>query len=122
VILSSGYGYGAASINYGGLPKDIDEIMKNACPIVASYGALDRTLKGSADRLELLLEKHQIDHDVMEYPDTDHAFINDHDPKEVPLFIEVISFVFGGGAHHPESAKHARQRIVAFFNKHLKEK
>ena len=45
----------AASVNYGGLPKNTDEFLKQACPIVASYGAKDRTLKGAAARLEGIL-------------------------------------------------------------------
>ena len=53
VILSAGYGFDAASVNYGAsLPKDADELLKNTCPIVASYGALDRFSKGVPEQLE----------------------------------------------------------------------
>ena len=121
VILSAGYGYDVASINYGGsLPKDAEVMLEHACPIVASYGALDRSTKGTPERLEQILNRYQIDHDIKEYENTDHAFMNDHDPKEVPLFLEFIAFAFGGGAFHPESSKAARKRIISFFEKHLK--
>jgi len=43
LILSAGFGFDSASINYGGLPKNATELLKKACPIVASYGELDRT-------------------------------------------------------------------------------
>jgi carboxymethylenebutenolidase len=111
--------FDAASVNYGGLPKNYDEFFKQACPIVASYGAKDRTLKGAAARLEGILTAAGVDHDVKEYPETDHAFMNDHAADRIPWFIQVISFVFGGGEYNPESAQDARRRIIAFFARHL---
>jgi carboxymethylenebutenolidase len=121
LLLSSGYDFDTASVNYGGtLPKDAEEYLKNACPIVASYGKLDRGSKGVAVKLEKILEQHGIEHDVKEYEDTDHAFMNDHDPKEVPLFIKFIAYAFGGGEYHDESCQDARKRIIAFFDKQLK--
>lgn len=120
VILSAGYGFDAAGVNYGGLPDDAEELLKNACPIVAGFGELDRYLKGTAADLKDILTKHGIDHDVKEYKNTDHAFMNDHDPKEIPLFIKIFSFVFGGGEYHAESAEDSRRRIIAFFDRYLK--
>lgn len=113
-------GFSAASVNYGSLPKNAEEFLKQSCPIVASYGALDRTLKGAAAQLEEVLVAAGVDHDVKEYPDTDHAFMNDHSEDKVPFFLNVIAIVFGGGAYHPESTADARKRILAFFDKHLK--
>jgi carboxymethylenebutenolidase len=111
--------FDAASVNYGGLPKDPDEFLKQACPIVASYGAKDRTLKGAAARLEAILTAAGIDHDVKEYPETDHAFMNDHAADKIPMLIQVIAFVFGGGEYNAESTQDARRRIIAFFDRHL---
>ena len=119
IILSAGFGFDSASINYGGLPKNAETLLAKACPIVASYGALDRTLKGTAHRLETLLTDLDVDHDIKEYPHTDHAFMNDHDPEEIPLFIKVFAYVVGGGAYHDESTQDARKRILAFFNRYL---
>lgn len=112
--------FSAASVNYGGLPKNADEFLKQACPIVASYGAKDRTLKGAAARLEGILTAAGIDHDVKEYPETDHAFMNDHSADRIPFLIQVISFLFGGGEFNPASAEDARRRVIAFFDRHLK--
>ena len=81
--------FSAASVNYGGLPKNADEFLKQACPIVASYGAKDRTLKGAGARLEGILTAAGIDHDVKEYPETDHAFMNDHSADKIPFLIQV---------------------------------
>jgi carboxymethylenebutenolidase len=112
--------FSAASVNYGGLPKNADDFLKQACPIVASYGARDRTLKGAAARLEGILAAAGIDHDVKEYPETDHAFMNDHSADKIPFLIQVVSFLFGGGEFNPASAQDSRRRISAFFDRHLK--
>jgi carboxymethylenebutenolidase len=120
LLLAPRGGFSVASVNYGSLPKNVDDFFQLSCPIVASYGALDRTLKGAAARLEQALTAAGVDHDVKEYPDTDHAFMNDHAKDDVPFFIHVISFVFGGGAYHPESARDSQQRILTFFDKHLR--
>jgi carboxymethylenebutenolidase len=112
--------FSAASVNYGALPKNADEFLKQACPIVASYGAKDRTLKGAAARLEGILTAAGIDHDVKEYPEADHAFMNDHSADKIPFLIQVISFVFGGGEFNPSAAQDSRRRIIAFFDRHLK--
>lgn len=112
--------FSAASVNYGGLPKNADEFLEQACPIVASYGARDRTLKGAAARLEGILTAANIDHDIKEYPETDHAFMNDHSADRIPFLIQVISVLFGGGEYNAASAQDARKRIIAFFDRHLK--
>jgi carboxymethylenebutenolidase len=52
IILSAGYGFDSTKVNYGSLTKNAYEELKNACPIVESYGAKDRKLKGTADRLK----------------------------------------------------------------------
>ena len=45
--------------------------------------------------------------------------MNDHSADKIPLLIQVISFVFGGGEYNAESAQDARRRIIAFFDRHL---
>ncbi len=112
--------FSAASVNYGALPKNADEFLKQACPIVASYGAKDRTLKGAAARLEGMLTTAGINHDVKEYAEADHAFMNDHSADKIPLLIHVISFLFGGGEFDPSAAQDSRRRIITFFDRHLK--
>lgn len=119
LVLAPRGDYDVASVNYGNLPKDPETFLQGACPIVASYGALDRTLKGAAPKLENALTAADVPHDVKEYPDTDHAFMNDHSEDKIPFIIHVIAFLFGGGAYHPESAKDAQKRVLAFFETHL---
>lgn len=57
-------------------------------------------------------------HDVKEYPDAGHSFMNDHDPADVPWFMTAITRL-AGSAYHEPSARDARHRITAFFGEHL---
>jgi carboxymethylenebutenolidase len=118
LLLAPGHGYSASSVNYGNLPKDAENFLAGACPIVGSYGAKDRTLRGAAARLELALTANGVDHDVKEYPDAGHSFLNDHDPAAAPFLFVVLAKIIWAKYHEP-SALDARRRIVSFFNTHL---
>jgi carboxymethylenebutenolidase len=115
LLLAPGHGFSASSVNYGGrLPKDAANFLAAACPIVGSYGAKDRWNRGVAAQLDRILSAASIDHDVKEYPDAGHSFLNDH---HTVLFR--MMKVIGVGYDEP-SAQDARRRIVSFFNAHLK--
>ena len=47
-LLAATRGFDASSVNYGMLPDEPDVALAGACPVVASYGAKDRGLKGAA--------------------------------------------------------------------------
>jgi carboxymethylenebutenolidase len=115
LLLAPGHGFAASSVNYGKVPKDAESFLAGACPIVASFGAKDRTLRGAADRLEGALTADGVDHDVKEYPDVGHSFLNDHDSG----FVAVVGRLMGSD-HHEPSANDARARIVSFFDAHLR--
>jgi carboxymethylenebutenolidase len=135
LLLAPRGGFGAASANYGLLPKDPGEYLRGSCPIVGSYGARDRTLRGAAAKLAGALEAAGVDHDVKEYPQAGHGFLNDHPgtiatlrgaqgpdaplPRVLAVFSGLLSPVMGLGYHEP-SAADARARIIAFFDRHLK--
>ncbi len=119
LMLAPGHGYAASSVNYGGVPKDAERLLAGACPVVASYGAHDRSLKDEGPRLERALERNGVAHDVKVYPDAGHAFLNDHDDDAVPLIFRCLNRSVSGG-YHEASARDARLRIVAFFDTHLR--
>ena len=121
LMLAPGHGFAASSVNYGAVPKDAYQgsFLTQACPIVGSYGAKDRTLRGAAGRLDRALTTVGVDHDVKEYPGAGHGFLNDHDPADVPKVFAVMGRLTATGYHGP-SANDARQRILAFFATHLK--
>ena len=54
-LLMAARGFDAAAPNYGPLPKDPEQVLAGACPVVASYGARDRGLPGAAATLEGVL-------------------------------------------------------------------
>jgi len=118
LLLAPDRGFSASSVNYGTLPKDAETLLAGACPIVGSYGAKDRTLRGAADRLERILSERGVEHDVKQYPDAGHGFLNDHDPAEMPKLFVVMSKLARSGYHEP-SAADARRRILSFFHAHL---
>ena len=114
MLLVSGHGFSAASINYGGkLPPDVDNFLKTACPVVGSYGALSKWEQGDADRLEQALQRALVPHDVKEYADAGHSFMNNHG-----AFVFKLLRFTGIGYNEP-AAMDARRRITAFFHKHL---
>lgn len=124
LVLAPDRGFAASSVNYGTASKNVytADFLRNACPVVASYGAKDRALRGAAGRLESALTSVGVDHDVKEYPDAGHEFLNDHEgagDKPPALFAVMGRFASGVG-YHEASAQDARRRIVAFFDRHLK--
>ncbi|TFC49550.1 dienelactone hydrolase family protein [Cryobacterium shii] len=110
-------GFDAASVNYGRLPRDLDDALAGACPVVGSFGGADGSLKGAAAALESALTRLRIPHDVVEYPDAGHAFLNDAESGPVALRF-VLKRILGAGPD-PEAAADAWQRIEAFFGEHL---
>jgi carboxymethylenebutenolidase len=110
-------GYDAAAVNYGQAAKDLDAQLVGSCPIVASFGAKDLSLKGAGTKLEAALTKAGIAHDVKVYPEASHAFMNPTQagPKVLqPLMNTVIGF-----KPRPADAADAWQRIEGFFGEHL---
>lgn len=110
-------GYDAAAVNYGQAAKDLDAQLVGSCPIVASFGAKDLSLKGAGTKLEAALTKAGIAHDVKVYPEASHAFMNPTQagPKVLqPLMNTVIGF-----KPRPADAADAWERIEGFFGEHL---
>jgi carboxymethylenebutenolidase len=114
-LLGAARGFDVAAPNYGLVPDDVGEVLRGACPVVASYGKRDRPFRGAAARLERALEESDVPHDVKEYPHAGHGFMNRHNLG--PL--NVLARVAGVGYHHP-SAEDAWSRILGFFEAHLR--
>ena len=114
LLLAPAHGFDVSSVNYGRVPDDAESLLQGACPIVGSYGGRDRSLKGAAAKLEGVLDKVGVAHDVKEYPDAGHGFLNDHSS----VLFAVMGKLMGAG-YHEASAADARRRVVAFFRAHL---
>lgn len=106
--------FDAAAPNYGMLPRDLAGL-SSSCPMVATYGAKDRTLPGAAAKIEAALAEGDVPRDVKEYPEVGHSFMNDWGfPRPVPVIERVVGFNYS----EPE-AEDAWRRILAFFDEHL---
>lgn len=116
LLLAPGHGFAASSVNYGMVPKDVDTLVRDACPVVGSYGKRDRTLRGAAAKLERALAAAGVVHDVKEYPDAGHSFLNHHEGSRI---MAVSAKLMGGGVDVPDAEADARARIVAFFREQL---
>ena len=123
LLLAPSGGFAVSSVNYGTAPKDAytEGFLDRACPIVGSYGAKDRGMRGAADRLERALMAAGVEHDLKEYPEAGHGFLNDHEGAgdRVPLLFAVLGRL-SGTRYDEASAQDARRRIIAFFDAHLK--
>jgi carboxymethylenebutenolidase len=118
LMLAASGDFQAASVNYGDVPKDAATLLAESCPIVASYGGRDRSLKAAPANLTDALQRAGIAHDVKLYPDAGHGFLNDHDRSETPLWA-IVAGAFAHTAYEESSARDARRRIVAFLDAHL---
>lgn len=135
VLLAAGHGFEASGVNYGTLPRDAEVLLKNACPVVASYGARDRSVGDAPRRLKRILDANGVDNDVKVYPGVGHSFMNNHPgplatlggaagrDAALPRFFTLVSLVSGpliGMGFNERATADARNRIVAFFDGHLK--
>lgn len=116
-LVAATRGFDVASVNYGRLPKEPEVALEGACPIVGSYGGRDKSLPGAARRLETVLTQLRVPHDVKEYPEAGHSFLNDSD-RQSPVMRFTVNRILGVGPS-PEAAADAWGRIEAFFAEHL---
>ena len=113
-LMTANRGFDVSAPNYGHLPKNLDTALSNACAVVASYGARDRTLKGAAAKLEAALTEKGIPHDVKEYPDAGHSFLEQFRVGPLAPLLRVV-----GMGYEAASADDAWLRIRAFLDEHL---
>jgi len=107
----------ASSVNYGVVPKDADALLRGACPVVGSYGARDRFLRGSPRRLDAALARNGVERDVKEYREASHSLLNRHTGRMSMLIDRVTGF----GRTEP-AASDAERRIDAFFDRFVAER
>lgn len=113
-LAAASAGFEASAPYYGQLPEDLS-VLDGACPIVASFGGRDPSLRGAADTLEAALDERDVPHDVKEYPLAGHGFAN-----ELPLGpFNKLARIAGFGYDH-ESSEDAWRRVQSFFAEQLR--
>jgi carboxymethylenebutenolidase len=115
-LLLAARGFDASSVNYGMVPKELDEVLDGACPIVASYGERDGLFK-QVPRLEAGLVTHGVEHDVKTYPTAGHAFLSDAEGG--PVLLRPLMKI-GHVGPDPVAAADAWERIETFFAARLR--
>ncbi|HEY2764414.1 MAG TPA: dienelactone hydrolase family protein [Pseudonocardiaceae bacterium] len=115
-LLAATRGFDVSAPNYGLVPKHAETVLRGACPVVASYGRRDRGMRGAAQQLDRVLTGLGVAHDVKEYPDAGHSFLNRHNSGP----FSVLERVAGLNYHEP-SAEDAWARILRFFHHHLRD-
>lgn len=105
-------------MNYGSVPEDT-ELLRGSCPVVGSWGAKDRRLRGSAARAGAALDALGVPNDIREYPTVGDGFLNalppafrgSHSPLAVAMAVN---------HRDPAAAEDAWRRIFAFFDEHVR--
>jgi carboxymethylenebutenolidase len=115
LLLAGRPGWSAASVNYGQVPDNVASVLADACPLVASYGAKDRTLGDAFEKLQAAVPA-DLDADIKEYPDAGHSFLN---RLAVASPLVPLMKISGVGYHHT-SAADAKRRILTFCDTHLR--
>ena len=114
VLSAPKFDFAASAVNYGEVPKNATETLRGACPIVGSYGKRDLSLRGRAERLERALTELGIPHDVKEYPEPGHSFMNRISLGPLTPALKVTRFHYDHDA-----SEDTWRRILAFFGTHL---
>lgn len=109
------FDFQVSAVNYGEVPDDAAQRLAGACPIVASYGKRDRTLRGRAQKLEAALESLNVAHDVKEYPDAGHCFMNRISTGPLGPLVRYV-----GMNYEHAAAEDAWARISDFFEQNLR--
>jgi Dienelactone hydrolase family len=94
--------------------------LPHGCPVVGSFGGADRSPLGAraGQRLDELLTQFDVPM-TSRYPGVHHRFMNDHAAEDQTLFLRFLARI-SGTRYDKAATVHARRRIVAFFNEHLR--
>ena len=117
-IVMADRGFGASAVNYGRLPKNLDAALQGSCAMVASYGGRDGTLPGVADKLRDGLERAGVEHDVKEYAEAGHSFMN-HSSETAPRWLKPLTGSMNAGFVDTAAAD-AWDRITRLFDAALR--
>ncbi|MGY0237034.1 dienelactone hydrolase family protein [Longispora urticae] len=92
----------AAAPFYGPLPDNANLSGSPDAAVLAVYAALDTRVNASRDAAKAALEKAGLTHEVVTFPDADHAFFNDT-----------------GARYNAAAATAAYQRLTDWYGRHL---
>lgn len=89
----------------GGMQNIFDQMSSLRAPVLGLFGDADESIPvGTVEQFDKLLGELGLEHEVIVYPNSGHAFFRDSDPN----------------VYKPEAAQDAWKRVKKFFAKHLK--
>ncbi len=89
----------------GGMQQIFDRMGALKTPVLGLFGDADVSIPvGTIQEFEKILEKLGLEHTIVIYPNSGHAFFRDSDPK----------------VYKPEASQDAWQRVTTFFGKYLR--
>jgi carboxymethylenebutenolidase len=106
-------GFAAVAVNCGEVPKDTEQALAGACPVVGSYGGRDMMGTAHPERLQRALTVLEVPHDVKVYPGSGHRFMTESSGAGAVLARMARM------SYQQSDAADAWQRIFAFFGEHL---
>jgi carboxymethylenebutenolidase len=116
LLLAGRATFDVASVNYGQVPDDVDAVLAGACPVIGSFGGRDRSLPGAAGKLATALAAVGVEHDVHEYPQARHGFLN-----RLAVASPLTPLMRAAGVGYDQgAAEDAKRRILTFFDTHLR--
>lgn len=91
----------AAAPFYGSIPDGVDFDGSKAA-VLAVYGERDARVNATRDAAKAALEKARLTHEMVTFPNAEHAFFNDTSPR-----------------YNPEAAAEAWSKVLAWYGRHL---
>ncbi len=90
----------------GGMQTIFDQIHQHLkAPVLGLFGDADQSIPvGTVEAFDQLLGEIGVEHQVIVYPNSGHAFFRDSDPS----------------VYKPEASQDAWERVTRFFEKHLR--
>jgi carboxymethylenebutenolidase len=82
-----------------------DQLGSLKSPVLGLFGDKDQSIPvGTVQEFDKLLDKIGVEHEIIVYPNSGHAFFRDSDPN----------------SYKPEAAKDAWERVTKFFGEKLR--
>ena len=88
----------------GGMQQVFDKLPAIKAPVLGLFGDKDQSIPvGTVEQFDKLLDQIGVEHEVIVYPNSGHAFFRDSDPA----------------VYKPEASRDAWERVQKFFKKNL---
>ncbi|MBT8466439.1 MAG: dienelactone hydrolase family protein [Myxococcales bacterium] len=115
LLAAADQSYAVAAPFYGAVPHKASRL-KNLCPTLAQYGAMDTPFLPHAKRLVEHLEELGIEHEVLIHENVGHSFMNQHEFRLAALGRHTPLRAF----YDPDTEAQAWSKLLDFFERHLK--